>query len=141
MLSFRSYLYFNGNCEQAFEFYRSVFGGEFEVMSRFSEMPDNLEFSIAEQDHNKIMHATLLLNEGQVLMGCDSLDAKVSGNNSAISISLNDEAHAKKLFDGLSEQGQVTMPMAKTFWGSYFGMLTDQFGMQWMVNCELDDHT
>jgi PhnB protein len=132
------YLTFNGTCEEAFNFYKSVFGGKFTYLGRFSEMPPMEGMPVPESEKKKIMHVSLPISSETILMGSDSSDAfgkaTVTGNNFSVSISAPNTAKADKLFNGLAEGGQVTMPMNKTFWGSYFGMLTDKFGIQWMIS-------
>ena len=138
MASLHTYLTFNGDCEKAFEFYKSVFGGEFESMSRFSEMPDDPKFQVADEDKDKIMHVSLAIGSGSVLMGSDTAGEMAKhfkqGNNFSISFDADSREEADKYFSELSTDGQVIMPMNSTFWGSYFGMLTDSFGVQWMVS-------
>lgn len=129
------YLTFNGNCEEVFTFYKSVFGSEYSTFSRFSDVPS--EHTLSDEDAKKIMHVSLPIGEGTALMASDTTEGmgKVSeGTNFAISISTDSEAEATKLFMGISAGGKVTMPLAKTFWNAYFGMCTDRFGVQWMVN-------
>lgn len=137
MPSINTYLTFNGNCQQAFEFYKSVFGGEFSSKSKFEEMPPDPNYPISDTDKEKIMHITLPVGKGTVLMGSDMAGewekSFNQGNNFSISIDAESKKEAENLFTALSENGQVIMPMNDTFWGSYFGMLIDQFGIQWMV--------
>lgn len=133
------YLTFNGNCEDAFSFYRSVFGGNFGYIGRFGEMPPmEGQPPIQESERNKIMHVSLPISEETVLMGSDSSDAfghsTNVGNNFSISINATSQPDADRLYNGLAAGGQQTMPMNKTFWGSYFGMLVDKYGIQWMVS-------
>jgi PhnB protein len=132
------YLTFDGNCDEAFEFYRSVFGGEFMSKMRFDSMDSGLP--VQESDKNRIMHVSLPIGQ-TVLMGSDShsgMGSLKAGNNFSVTIAAESEAESDKLFAGLSSGGTVTMPMAKVFWGAYFGMFTDKFGIQWMINCALD---
>lgn len=134
-----SYICFDGKTEEAFNFYRSVFGGEFSALLRWNEMPEgDCGGMVSEADGAKIMHISLPVGGGNVLMGNDVLPGMgpelVSGNNFSISISTDDKAEADRLFNALSENGQQIMPINDTFWGSYFGMLTDQFGINWMVS-------
>ncbi|HEX5026735.1 MAG TPA: VOC family protein [Agriterribacter sp.] len=141
MTTVNVYLTFNGNCEEAFNFYKSVFGGEFQYLGRFSEMPaDPNNPKVSEEEGNKIMHVSLPVGAGTILMGSDSSTAFgqkiVSGNNFSISVNTDKNEEADRLFKALSEKGNVTMPMSQTFWGSYFGMLTDQFGINWMISVE-----
>lgn len=137
MATVNTYLTFNGNCEDAFNFYKSVFGGEFENISRFGEMPEGDGFTIAETEKNKIMHVVLPIGS-TTLMGSDTggdwAPTFVPGNNFSVSINAESQEEADKLFEGLSSGGVVTMALEKTFWGAYFGMFTDKFGINWMVN-------
>ena len=135
MATINPYLTFNGNCEEAFNFYKSVFGGEFPFIGRFKDMPG--EYPVQESEREKIMHVSLPIGKETVLMGSDASEScgqATSGNNFSISISTESEEEANELFSGLSTNGQVTMPLDKVFWGSYFGMLTDKFGINWMVS-------
>jgi PhnB protein len=144
MTTINPYLTFSGNCEEAFNFYKSVFGGEFPYVGKFKDMPENPECKVAEADKEKIMHISLPISKETVLMGSDSSEAfgqaTVQGNNFSISINTETVEEATRLFKGLSAGGKVTMPLDKTFWGAYFGMFIDKFGMQWMVNCNLEEH-
>lgn len=131
------YLNFAGNTEEAFNFYKSVFGGEFlGEIYRFKGTPDSDRFP--EADQNKIMHVALMLKNGVMLMGTDTLESMgqklVEGNNISIYIDTENKEEADTLFAKLSEDGKVEMPMADVFWGAYFGSCTDKFGIQWMVN-------
>lgn len=136
MATLNPYLNFNGNTEEAFRFYQSVFGGEFLMLQRFKETPEADRVPAEEQD--KIMHVALAIGKGNILMGTDTLESmrqhSVPGTNFSLSIDTESEAEAARLFNALAEGGQVTMPLDKTFWDAYFGMLTDRFGIQWMVN-------
>lgn len=136
--SINPYLTFAGNCEEAFHFYRSVFGGNFTFVGRFKDMPPMDGKPLPESEGEKIMHISLPISPETVLMGSDSSEAfghaTVMGNNFSISVNAISEAQADKLYHGLSAGGHATMPMSKTFWGAYFGMLVDRFGIQWMVN-------
>ena len=137
MLSINPYLTFNGNCEEAFNFYKSVFGGEYPYIGRFKDMPPSDGKNCPPEDDNKIMHVSLPIGEGTVLMGSDcpsSYGAVVQGTNFAISINAKSRDEADRLFKGLSAGGKVTMPMEDTFWGAYFGMWEDKFGINWMMN-------
>ncbi len=138
MATVNIYLTFNGNCRQAFEFYGSVFGVEIPYMGTFREMPPMEGKETPEEDKNKIMHVTLPISEETVLMGSDTAGEWASnfkeGNNFSVSINAASREEADRLFNGLSEDGTTTMPMADTFWGAYFGMFTDKFGINWMVN-------
>ena len=132
------YLTFNGECEEAFNFYKSVFGGEFQYLGRFSEMPPSEECQMSPEDADRIMHVSLPISQETVIMGSDTGGEWASsfnqGNNFSISITADSREEADSLFQGLSAAGTVTMPMNQTFWGDYFGMFTDKFGVQWMVS-------
>jgi len=138
MATINPYLTFNGNCEEAFNFYRSVFGGKFAYVGRFSEMPEDVNHARFKDDNNKIMHISLPISKETILMGSDSggeWGAKtVLGNNVSISIGAGSKEEADRLYNGLSEGGKTTMPMDNTFWGDYFGMCADKFGINWMVS-------
>jgi PhnB protein len=138
MASVNLYLNFNGNCEEAFNFYKAAFGGEFQYIGRFNEMPPSDEYKMSESDANKIMHVSLPIGDGTFLMGSDTggewAPSFVQGNNFSISINTSGKDEADKLFNSLSGGGKVTMPLNKTFWSEYFGMFTDKFGINWMVS-------
>ncbi|WP_075589695.1 VOC family protein [Labilibacter marinus] len=143
MTTVNIYLTFDGNCEEAFNYYKTVFGGDFEMVSRFKEMPpmDNCP-EVSAEDAEKIMHITLPIGGDTVIMGNDTggewATNYKAGNNFSISISTDSQEKADDFFAKLSK-GSVVMPMDKTFWGSYFGMCVDQFGITWMVGCELEE--
>jgi PhnB protein len=138
MASVHSYLTFNGNCEDAFNFYKSAFGGEFTYVGRYKDMPATDGQYCPPADGEKIMHVSLPIGGDSVLMGSDSSEtygqATVFGNNVSLSINADSRANADQLFNSLSAGGQVKMPLENTFWGAYFGMFTDKFGIHWMVN-------
>lgn len=137
-----TYLNFPRKTEEAFNFYKSIFGGEFgnDGVARFSDIPPSDEMPpLAEEDKDLIMHIELAILGGHVLMGTDapeSMGFKVNfGNNSYINLEPDTRAETKRLFDGLSEGGVVTMELQQMFWGAYYGSCTDKFGVQWMFNC------
>lgn len=134
MKAVNPYLNFNGNTEEAFNFYKSVFGGEFATIMRFGETP-GCE-SMPETEKNGIMHVALPMGSS-ILMGTDvpkSMEQVKFGTNSSITIDAESREEAKRLFDGLAMGGKIGMPMDDMFWGAYYGMLTDKFGVQWMIN-------
>ena len=143
MATVNPYLIFNGNCEEAFLFYKSVFGNEFSYIGKFNEMPPSDDQpKLSDEDGNKIMHVTLPISEGFVLMGSDSNEASglvKIGSNISISINVESKEEADKLFNGLSAGGNPYMPMTQTFWGAYFGMFTDKFEINWMVNFDEEE--
>jgi PhnB protein len=130
------YINFNGNAEEAFNFYKSVFGGEFANIMRFKDM-SNPEYPIAENEANKIMHIALPIGKN-ILMGNDvpEIMGKVNENEnrSKIAISAESREEADKLFSGLSAGGNIEVPIADSPWGSYFGMFRDKYGIEWMVD-------
>ncbi len=136
MTKVNTYLNFGGNAEQAFNFYKSIFGGEFSSVVRFKDMPME-GVNISDEDKEKIMHIALPIGN-DVLMASDapeSLGFKVNfGNNSYISIHLESKQEADRLFNALSKDGAVEMPIADQAWGDYYGSFTDKFGVGWMVN-------
>jgi len=127
---------FNGNAEEAFTFYKSVFGGEFAMVMRLKDL-SGPEFPVAENDANKIMHIALPIGKN-VLMGNDIPEAmgrvNENENRSKISISAESKEEADKLFTGLSAGGKIEMPISDSPWGSYFGMFRDKYGIEWMVD-------
>lgn len=138
MATINPYLIFTGDCEDAFTFYRNVFGGEFADLSRYADVPEGVPSPGG--DPEKIMHVALPLAQGQVLMGSDrpaSMGPATGGDNVNISVSPDSEEEARRIFDDLADGGQVAMAMEETFWGALFGMCTDRFGIHWMVNYEL----
>lgn len=141
MATVNIYLTFNGNCEEAFTFYKSVFGGDFPYVGRFKDMPASEDHSgsVADSDMGeRIMHISLPISNETVIMGSDTGGEWASsfqqGNNFSISINAESKEEADRLFNGLAEGGQITMPLNNTFWGDYFGMLTDKFGINWMMS-------
>ena len=139
MTTVNVYLNFNGNCEEAFNFYRSVFGGEFPYIGRFKDMPSQEGMPpLSKEMEDKIMHVSLPISNETMIMGSDTggewAPGFKQGNNFSISINTDSKEEADRLFNSLSEGGQITMPLENTFWGDYFGMFTDKFGINWMVS-------
>ena len=127
---------FNGTAEEAFNFYRSIFGGEFQSFMRWKDMPGRK----ASPDDNKIMHASLAIGKSNVIMGGDMPETMRSqlsmGNNFVISLECESKEEASDLYHALAEGGteDPMMPLGDAFWGAYAGFLTDKFGIRWMVN-------
>lgn len=142
MATVNPYLTFNGNCEEAFTFYKSVFGGEFPFVGRFSDMPPTDGIEIPASESKKIMHITLPISDETILMGSDTSEvfgqSAVQGDNISISINCKSKVEAKGIFEKLSNAGKITMTLEKTFWGALFGMMIDKFGIQWMVNYDYE---
>ncbi len=137
MATINPYIHFNGNAEEAFTFYKSVFGGEFATIVRFKDM--NFEGSPnIGKEAEKIMHIALPVGKHNVLMGSDTPEQLGHHNEketrSKISVSAESKEEAEKIFNGLSKGGQIEMPIADSPWGSYFGMFRDKFGIEWMVD-------
>ncbi|MGZ3850516.1 MAG: VOC family protein [Flavisolibacter sp.] len=131
------YIHFNGNAEEAFTFYKSVFGGAFAKTMRYKDL-SSPEHPIDEKDANRIMHISLPVGKANVLMGSDVLtimgQVTENDNRNTISISAESREEADKLFKGLSDGGKIEMPIADGPLGSYFGMFADKYGVQWMVH-------
>lgn len=128
---------FNGNCEEAFNFYRSIFGGEFSMVSRNKDIPSDVPSPASVEENDKVLHIGLPIGNNGELMGCDMPQAfsKADRPNSYnVSISTDSEEQAKQYYEALQEGGKVNMPLDKTFWGAYFGMVVDKYGVQWMVS-------
>ena len=136
MARINPYIHFNGNAHEAFTFYKSVFGGEFTKVMRYKEL-SSPEYTIPEGDADRIMNIVLPIGKGDVLLGSDVMEVmgKVTENDNrnTIFISAESREEADKLFNGLSAGGNVEMPIADGPLGSYFGMLGDKYGIQWMV--------
>lgn len=136
MVHINPYIRFNGNAEEAFTFYKSVFGGAFTAITRYKTL-SSPEYPIPEMEENKLMHVALSIGRGAMLMASDTLEmmgrVTESDNRNTIFISAETREEADELFDGLSTGGTIEMPIADGPLGSYFGMLADKFGVQWMV--------
>jgi PhnB protein len=137
-----TYLNFSRNTEEAFKFYRSIFGGDFSGpgIARFKDIPPSDEMPpISDSDKNLVMHIELPILGGHVLMGTDAPESMGfslnKGNNVYINLEPDTEAETKILFDALSHGGKISMELQKMFWGAYYGSCTDKFGVHWMFNC------
>jgi PhnB protein len=130
------YLFFDGKCEEALNFYKAAFGGEVEGISRWSEMPKDAGGPpVTPETANRVMHASFK-SAGVSFMASDATPGKIYGEGPiSMSISSTDVAEAERVFNYLAAGGNVEMPMADMFWGAKFGMLTDKFGIDWMVSC------
>lgn len=142
MASVSTYLNFPGNTEQAFEFYRTVFGGDFaDGVKRFGDNPPCPDQPpMSEKDRNLVMHVALPILGGHLLMGTDAPESMgftlTEGNKVHINLHPDTRAETDRLFNALGEGGKIGMPLQEMFWGGYFGFLTDRFGINWMFNCE-----
>lgn len=132
------YLTFDGDCEEAFRLYRSVFGGEFASMGRFGDMPPDPDHPLEDAHKNRVMHVALPIGGDTAIMGSDTLPGaspeQTTGTNFSISVATDSREEADRIFAALAEGGTVIMPQADTFWNAYFGMCRDRFGIQWMVD-------
>jgi PhnB protein len=137
MASINPHINFNGNAEEAFNFYKSVFGGEFAKIMRFKDLA-SAEYPVAEKEQNKIMHIALPIGKSSILMANDVPESmgrtNENENRSKIVISAESKEEADKLFNGLSAGGTVEFPISDSPWGSYFGMFRDKYGIEWMVD-------
>ncbi len=142
MTTINPWINFNGNAEEAFLFYKSVFGGEFAKIMRLKDL-SSPEFPVAEKDANKIMYIALPVGKN-ILIANDVPESmgrvNENENRSKISISADSKEEADKLFNGLSAGGKVEMPITDSPWGSYFGMFRDKFGIEWMVEFNPNRH-
>jgi PhnB protein len=139
MAQINPHILFRGNTEEAFGFYRSVFGGEYAMLMRLKDLPVDPDNPVSETEANKILHIALPIGKSDVLMGSDVAEQfmdqeLVTGNRYTISISAETKEEADRLFNQLSAGGQIEMPIADSPWGSYFGMFADKYGIQWWVD-------
>ncbi len=136
-MKLNTYLNFAGNAEEAFKFYRSVFGGEFGMITRFKDMPVP-GMPVPKKDENKLMHISLLIGKDDELMASDVLEGfghkLVVGNNVAVMIAPDSKEEADRIFKALSAGGKIEMPLGNQPWGDYYGGFTDKFGIRWMVD-------
>ena len=134
-MTLNTYLTFDTNCREAFEYYRAVFGGEFSEMHTFGEGPP--EMGVPARERDLVMHVSLPIGSS-VLMGSDSSTTHgpppVVGTNFSVSVHPDSKEEADRLFAGLSDGGTMTLPIADVFWGAYFGMCVDKFGVRWQIN-------
>jgi len=137
-MTLNTYLYFDGQCAEAFAFYKSVFGGEFQTNQKFADGPP--EMGVPDGEKSKIMHVSLPIGTS-VLMGSDTIstfgEPAKPANSFAISYDAKTKAEVDVIFPKLTKGGKVTMELQETFWGSYFGLGKDKFGVHWMVSVHL----
>lgn len=139
MAKIHAYLNFNGNCEEAFDFYKTVFNSQILDTMRFGDMPTDPDFPMADQDKNKIMHTALMINEDTMLMGSDCIEnfghKAVTGTNTYIMLDVDSPEEAKKLYDALSVKAQnIEMPLGEQFFAELYASFSDQFGIAWMIH-------
>lgn len=138
MATLNPYLYFNGNCEEAFNLYKFVFQKEFTYLGRYQDVPQTDRQTFKESDE-KIMHVSLPISKETILMGADNQEAYTEllrYSNFSLIVHAGTKEEADRLFKGLSEGGQIKMPMNQTFWGSYYGICIDKFGIMWKITIE-----
>lgn len=134
------YMTFNGNCLEAFDKYKNVFGGDFSSMVKLGDKSPGEVNKLSENEKERIMHVSLQINDETIISGSDS--GSHSGDvsfddNISLTVNATDKEEADRLFNELSDGGKITMAMDHTFWGTYFGMLTDRFGINWMISMEI----
>ena len=135
-MDFEPYLFFSGNCEEALNFYKGIFGGEISEIMRWKDAPGDA--GLPTDQGNKVMHSTFK-SPSVNFMASDARPTTQYGvGRISLSIATKDVAEGKRVFDSLANGGEVEMPFDKTFWGAMFGMLTDKYGIDWMVNCQLE---
>lgn len=132
------YLFFDGNCREAMEFYQSCFGGQL-TLSRYSDAPEGAFGGEVVPDMEKIMHASLAGGEANLMASDNPMGAPRIGDNVALSLECETMDDIQRLFNALSEGGKVTMPLANAFWGDHFGMLVDKYGVHWMLSHQLEE--
>lgn len=128
---------YNGNCEEAFNFYKSIFGGEFDTVQRNKDIPAEAASPVKAGEEDKILHISLPIGKNSMLMGCDmpaAFGEATRSNSFNISISTDSETDTERIYNSLLAGGKVNMPLDKTFWGAYFGMVVDKYGVQWMIS-------
>ncbi|ABW31794.1 VOC family protein [Acaryochloris marina] len=128
------YLFFNGQCQSAFQFYEQCLGGKVETIMPYEGSP--MEDQVPPEWRNKVMHAELTVNN-RVLMGSDGMPGEYEvPKGFSVSLNMDDPAKAEQIFQALAENGTVSMPIQETFWAIRFGMVTDQFSIPWLINCD-----
>jgi PhnB protein len=125
------YLFFEGRCDEAIEFYKRALGAKVDMLMRFKEAPD--QSMISQGSAEKVMHAAVRVGDAQILMSNGRCQGNANFNGFSLAVSASSEAEAERMFNALADGGQVRMPMAKTFFSSRFGIVGDKFGVGWMV--------
>ena len=132
-MDLQPYVFFDGRCEEAIEFYKRALGAQVEMLMRFKESPDKEACPVAPGMEDKVMHASLRIGNTMLLASDGQCQGKPNFQGFALSLTVQTEAEADRLFNALADGGQVQMPLAKTFWSPRFGMVSDRFGVWWMV--------
>lgn len=133
MTKLNMYLYFNGNCAEALEFYKDALGGTIETKQLFGEMPG---FNGPEEKKDQVMHAVLATPDFRIMMS-DGQTGVEFGDNFSLSLNFDNQEAQNKVFEKLKQEGKITLPLEKTFWNAIFGMVTDKFGVSWQLNFDL----
>lgn len=137
------YLYFQGNCEKAFDFYKSIFGGEYEFIGRYKDLPQEARQNFPYCADEQIMHVSLPISRETMLMGSDQIhaDEEITESNFGFSLFVRTEnkKEADRIFQALSGEGEIVVPIDDQFWGSYYGLCVDQFGVSWKISCSSND--
>ena len=144
MSTLNVYLYFKGNCEKAFDFYKSVFGGEYEFIGRYKDIPQNARQNFPYCTDEQIMHVTLPISKETILMGSDMIDSNEeiseSKNRFSLYVSTDNKKEAERIFNAFSDEGEIIVPIDEQFWGSYYGLCIDKFGISWKISCSTNEH-
>ncbi|AWV97155.1 VOC family protein [Arcticibacterium luteifluviistationis] len=142
MATVNTYLYFNGDCEEAFDFYKSVFNKEFKFIGRYKDVPEPARQNFPHCKDQHIMHVGLPISEETILMGADIINVESEENDAPkyFSLYLNTESkeEADRLFDSFAKEGEVKLPISEQFWGSYYGICLDKFGINWKISFSLE---
>ena len=144
MSTINVYLYFKGNCEKAFDFYKSIFGGEYDFIGRYKDIPQNARQNFPYCTDEQIMHVTLPISKETILMGADLINSNEemceSKGGFSLYVNADNEEEAERIFDALSDEGDIIVPIAYQFWGSYYGLCIDKFGISWKISCSTNEH-
>ena len=142
MTTVNVYLYFKGNCEEAFNFYKYAFNGEFQFVGRYKDVPETARQHFPHCTDEQIMHVALPISKETMLMGADIINGEEQktelASNFSLYLSTDSKKEADRLFNALSVGGKVKMPMADQFWGSYYGICMDKFGINWKISFSSD---
>ncbi|MEE9361589.1 MAG: VOC family protein [Cellulophaga sp.] len=143
MSTINVYLYFKGNCENAFNFYKSIFGGEFQFIGRYKDISQEARRNFPYCSDEHIMHVALPISKETILMGADMIDSHnqttEAKSNFSLYINTENKNEATRLFNALSEEGDIIVPIAEQFWGSYYGLCIDIFGISWKISYSQND--
>lgn len=133
------YLYFRGNCEKAFDHYKTIFGGEYKFIGRYKDISQEARANFPYCTDEQIMHVSLPISKETTLMGADLIDSieeiSETKNGFSLYLSVDHKKEADRIFDALSDDGDVIVPITNQFWGSYYGQCIDKFGISWKITC------